>query len=82
MGNQVHLISRGVVNIIKVIFASCVPYFSFLEYCGLCGIDVCYLPCYVISNIGDGTLTVGTVTRILCIACDVEVCFFTVLGFL
>ena len=38
MGNQIHLISGGVVKVIYFILAPCVPNFRFLKDCGLCGV--------------------------------------------
>ena len=82
MGNQVHLISWGIINIVDIILAPCMPYFYFLEYCGLGGLDVGNLACYIIPDICDCPLAVFTVTGEMSIPSDVDVCFCHMLSFL
>ena len=82
MGHQIHLISGGVINIVYYILAPCVPYFRLLKNCGLHSDDVRHIPCYIISNIGYGTLTVVAFTWVLCISCDMCICFLCMLSFL
>ena len=82
MGNQIHPISWGVINIVYIILAPCMTNFYFLEYCGLGGLDVSNLARYIIPNICDCPLAVFTVTGEMSIPSDNDVCFCHMLSFL